>query len=271
MSVNTTEIETLYDALEGKAKATVAEQFDAGRLTGSEFAQVLTQTINTAMQISVQTVQNQPQVDAQVALESAQKDKVVSEEAIAEAQSAKDLLVKDKQIESETAKIAEVNAQTTLITDQDSELLLNGTKDRLVKDAQIASEAARALETYTQASLINKQILDVEKAIELKDEEIASSKAKTGIAYTQNLADSVVKSSQASLIKKQELTEVQKTVLTTRQATAYDDNLRIEEGKQLTNVVGMMGAGGTAFSSATDGTGNDVLSTMYTAIDKITP
>ena len=67
MAVDITGIGTLYDSLEGKAKITLDEQWNLGRLTGSDYAQVLSGSINTAMQIAVRTVQNQPIVDGQVA------------------------------------------------------------------------------------------------------------------------------------------------------------------------------------------------------------
>ena len=67
MAVDITGIEALYDSLEGKAKITLDEQWNLGRLTGSDYAQVLSGSINTAMQVAVRTVQNQPIIDGQVA------------------------------------------------------------------------------------------------------------------------------------------------------------------------------------------------------------
>ena len=88
--------------------------------------------------------------------------------------------------------------------------------------------------------------------------------------FDANLAaDAPVKTAQKTMIDNQAATELKKALLTTRQAAMYDDNLRVEEAKALKDVVSMMGVGGTAFSTATDGS-KTVLNTMYTAIDNIT-
>jgi len=68
MAVDTTGIGALYDALEAKLTNTLDAQWNSGRLTGSDYAQVLSSTLTEALQLSVKTVQEQPQVDANVAL-----------------------------------------------------------------------------------------------------------------------------------------------------------------------------------------------------------
>ena len=76
--------------------------------------------------------------------------------------------------------------------------------------------------------------------------------------------DDPVKTAQADLIAKQKLTEVAKAALANRQESMYDDNLRVEEAKMLTNVVGMYGAGGTALPTGLE-------TQMVNAINLVTP
>ena len=61
--------------------------------------------------------------------------------------------------------------------------------------------------------------------------------------------DAPIQAMQRKLIEKQADTEEKKALLTVRQTTAYDDNLRIKEGELLSNVMGMFGAGGTTLPS----------------------
>lgn len=61
--------------------------------------------------------------------------------------------------------------------------------------------------------------------------------------------DAPIQAMQRKLIEKQAETEEKRALLTVRQTTAYDDNLRIKEGELLSNVMGMFGAGGTTLPS----------------------
>lgn len=61
--------------------------------------------------------------------------------------------------------------------------------------------------------------------------------------------DAPIQAMQRLLIEKQAESEEKKALLTVRQTTAYDDNLRIKEGELLSNVMGMFGAGGTTLPS----------------------
>ena len=186
MAVNINEISTVYDSLEAKIKATLDEQWNNGRLTGSDYAQVLSSTLVQAMQLAVQSVQNQPEIDAKVALEQ-------------------------KQLQTEDAKISEINAQTSLLGSQ-------------------------------------KAKVDSDKLI----------------AETQSANDTAIKTAQEALINQQKVAEMEKGFLLNRQKVAYDDKLRIEEAKQLANIMGMYGAGGTALPTGLD-------TTALNAIAAITP
>ena len=94
--------------------------------------------------------------------------------------------------------------------------------------------------------------------------------AQAAAVTAQSAADTSIKLAQKGLIDNQSLTEVEKKDLTMRQVEAYDDQLRIKEAELLTNVVGMMGAGGATFSTADDGE-TSILTTMYNKLNAITP
>lgn len=104
----------------------------------------------------------------------------------------------------------------------------------------------------------------------LQDAQVSQATAQTSAISAQSTADTLIKTKQGALIDAQKDVEVEKKSLTTRQKTAYDDNLRVKEAEMLANIAGMMGAGGATFSSADSG-GTTFLSTMYTKIDAITP
>jgi cytochrome P450 len=76
--------------------------------------------------------------------------------------------------------------------------------------------------------------------------------------------DAPIQAMQRKLIEKQADTEEKKALLTVRQTTAYDDNLRIKEGELLSNIMGMFGAGGTTLPA-------NLETTTFDAINKITP
>ena len=78
------------------------------------------------------------------------------------------------------------------------------------------------------------------------------------------LQDAPIQAMQRKLIEKQADTEEKRALLTVRQTTAYDDNLRIKEGELLSNIMGMFGAGGTTLPA-------NLETTTFDAINKITP
>ena len=66
MAVDIAQINLVYDSLEAKIENTLYEQWNKGRLTGSDYIQVLSSTLIQIMQLAVQAVQRQPQIDTQV-------------------------------------------------------------------------------------------------------------------------------------------------------------------------------------------------------------
>ena len=115
----------------------------------------------------------------------------------------------------------------------------------------------------TSAQLVQSQPLQ-DAQVAQAHAQVAQAQAQTSAISAQSTADTTIKTKQGALIDAQKDVEVEKKALTTRQKTAYDDNLRIKEGELLSNVVGMFGAGGTTIPAGLD-------TTMLNAINAITP
>lgn len=178
MAVNTTEVEALYDVLIALAETTVTEQYDEGRLVGSDFARVLTTSITGAMQLAINGVQEQPLKDAQVL----------------------------------AMKVADYVA------------LANSQRDIELKDAK---KLLVAEQVQTEAAKVTSAGIDDAVRLVQKDNDVAT------------------KGAQTNMISKQKLTETAKALLTARQESAYDDQLRVKLAKSLANVSGMYAAGGS--------------------------
>ncbi|MDX1809721.1 MAG: hypothetical protein R3331_09295 [Sulfurospirillaceae bacterium] len=93
---------------------------------------------------------------------------------------------------------------------------------------------------------------------------LASGLNATIQASIKAVQDQPIQDAQVDMINAQADTEASRKLLVERQTEAFDDNLRVEEAKTLTNVTGMFGAGGTALPT-------DLLSKMFTAVAAITP
>ena len=197
MSINTTEIESVYTALSGLAEGTLDNFIQKFSMTELTKSQVLSSAITALIQTSANQVQQQPLIDAQIAQATAQTNAIISEQSIKEKQSTKDIEVK-------SAQIAQATAQTNAI--------------------------------------ISKKLID----------------------ETQSAKDIEVKDAQKGLILKEQATEDKKIILTDRQTTYYNDQLRIEESKHLSTLVMGFGQAGTTLP---DG----LLATTLNAAAAITP
>ena len=116
MAVNIAEIGTVYDALETKIVGTLTTEYDAGRLKGKEYAEVITAAISALISSSVTSVLEQPVKEAQV---SGMKVKEVIEQADSE---------KERELK---------DAQMLDIKVKDFVALAESEKERELKDAQI--------------------------------------------------------------------------------------------------------------------------------------
>jgi len=201
MAVNVIEIGTVYTSLMGLAELTITSQYDEGRLVGSDFAQVFTAAITSAMQLAVGSVQEQP-------IKIQQVTSMVNEDAIKEAQSEKDLLLKDSQILDMKVK--------------DFVMLAANEKDIELKAAQIL---------LTQEQVTTEQDKQMAMIVE------------TTLKENMNKADIGVKAAQELMINKQAVGEDVKGILMMRQTQAYDDNLKTKEAEIIGQTISMYAAG----------------------------
>jgi len=164
--VNVIETEALYDVLIGLAETTISEQYDEGRLVGSDFARVLTTSITNAMQLAINGVQEQPLADAQV-LAMKVNDYVML------ANSQKDIELKDnkknlvaEQVQTELAKVVSAGIDDAVkLAQSNNDIAIKGAQTALVA-AQVTSEAARKALTERQATAYDDQHhIKVAKAI----------------------------------------------------------------------------------------------------------
>jgi len=67
MSVNTTEILSVYDSMIGKMVATLDDQYDNERINSDMYGKALISVMQSTMALATQSVQQQPVLDGQVA------------------------------------------------------------------------------------------------------------------------------------------------------------------------------------------------------------
>ena len=229
MAVNILEMGTVYDALELKIIGTLTTEYDAGRLKGKEYSEVMTAAISALISSSVSSVLEQPVKDAQVNLIEEQILASTASTTRENTDSEKKRELIDEQIlesTSETAvKEAMKEAQVLDLKVKDFVLLAESEKDRQLKDAQV-------MLAYAQVTAENAKV----SSLAIHD----------AIAEATNVVDITLKNAQKLLIDKQGATEDAKALLTARQTLGYNDQARVKRAEILNNTVGMFGAGGTA-------------------------
>jgi len=165
MAVNTTEINSVYEALITLASTTINEQFEAGRLVGTDYATVLNSTITTAMQLAINSVQEQPIKDAQV-LDMKVKDFVA-------------LAANEKDIEMKAQQILLLGAQKALEEQKKSSMVIadtiagaNSTADISLKGAQELFIEEQTLTEKKKDDLIDAQSKYYWSQVKIKKAEI---------------------------------------------------------------------------------------------------
>lgn len=146
MAVDITQIGTVYDALETKIVGTLTTEYDAGRLKGKEYAEVMTAAISALISSSVTSVLEQPVKDAQV-LDMKVKD------FVALAESEKDRELKDAQILLAQSQVTYENAKITSLgihdaidqADSTANLALKGAQKVLIEKQQLTEVAKETL------------------------------------------------------------------------------------------------------------------------------
>lgn len=157
MAVNIAEIGTVYDALETKIVGTLTTEYDAGRLKGKEYSEVMTAAISALISSSVMSVLEQPLKDAQV-LDMKVKD------FVALAESEKDRQLKDAQILLAGSQVTYENAKIESLGIHDAidqatntaDLALKGAQKVLIEKQQ-ATEIAKETLTERQTTGYNDQ------------------------------------------------------------------------------------------------------------------
>ena len=139
MAVDIAQIGVVYDALETKIVGTLTTEYDAGRLKGKEYAEVMTAAISALISSSVTSVQEQPIKAAQVSLIEEQIEASRAETAVKE--------------EMKDAQVLDLKVK-------DYALLANTQKDIELKDMEIAKAEKDAL--FTNAKINS---LGIEDAI----------------------------------------------------------------------------------------------------------
>ena len=146
MAVDITQIGTVYDALETKIVGTLTTEYDAGRLKGKEYAEVMTAAISALISSSVTSVLEQPVKDAQV-LDMKVKDFV----ALAESEKEREL--KDAQVSLAKSQVTYENAKITSLgihdaideADSTANLALKGAQKVLIEKQQLTEVAKETL------------------------------------------------------------------------------------------------------------------------------
>ena len=190
MAVNIAEIGTVYDALETKIVGTLTTEYDAGRLKGKEYSEVMTAAISALISSSVSSVLEQPVKDAQVNLIEEQITASISETAVKEAMKdaqVLDMKVKDfvalaeseKERELKDAQILLANSQIDMEDAKISSLTLHDrldgekqTVDNELKAAQKSLIYAQEVTEDAKAALSERQILGYNDQTRVKRAEI---------------------------------------------------------------------------------------------------
>lgn len=140
-----------FDVLMNSVNIFIEDQYNKGRITGSDYATVYLGAMQSTLNEAVKFALDKQKLEAEIDLTEVQKSEL-------EANGFKDREVKDKQIDKFTADIS-------LLGTQKSELEANGIKDRVIKDKQaeqldvkIASEN-RKLEEDRDKWALNKDML----------------------------------------------------------------------------------------------------------------
>lgn len=165
MAVDITQIGTVYDALETKIVGTLTTEYDAGRLKGKEYSEVMTAAISALISSSVMSVLEQPVKDAQV-LDMKVKDFV----ALAESEKERELkdaqiLLAQSQVTYENAKITSLGIHDAIDkADSTANLALKGAQKTLIELQQVTEDA--------KASLTERQTLGYNDQARVKRAEI---------------------------------------------------------------------------------------------------
>jgi len=239
MAVDTTQLTSIYTSLSTATKVTLDEQWNDQRLRGADYANVVAQTITALVQTSASLIDNEENRTEQASQAAAQ----LAENA--------------RQADAQLVQQATLEANR--ITSQEGIATADRAENARQADLQRTQQA-----TLEANKITSQETMEANRLAEQSSQTTADRAEKVREFDASLTQDAPVKTAQATLITNQSATELKKALLTVRQTTMYDDNLRVEEGKMLTNVVGMYGVGGTVLPTGLE-------TQMINAVDAVTP
>ena len=146
----------VFDKLMASVRLHIQEEYDNGRIKGTDYANVYLGAVQAVLGQSIQYAMQEEQTEAQVDLVIAQKDELllngVKDRELKDVQivgAGYDNQVKAEQVTMATfertyiqpTNLEKLEEEIDLLQTQESELGLNGIKDRLLKDAQTTHTA----------------------------------------------------------------------------------------------------------------------------------
>ena len=99
----------VFDKLMHAINGNILVQYESGRIKGPEYAQVYLGSMQTAIMEAMKFLLTKEQIDKDLELKAAQIAAIATENSIKTAQSAKDLLLKDKELLVKQAQIDKLN------------------------------------------------------------------------------------------------------------------------------------------------------------------
>ena len=175
MAVNTTEIGTVYDALEGKMLGTLDTLLNSYEIDATQKATVIAQGLTTILNLSVQSVQNQPKIDADIDVQDAQTALVTAQKTEVETL----LSEKEAQIIAQTNSIIAQSTADTALKGKQADILVQQKLSEAERTAQITQAVSEA--TAKQAY----NVANVQKQGQLLDKQVSKLDADTLLVSAQ--------------------------------------------------------------------------------------
>ena len=207
-----------FDEIMKSSLLHIKKEYDEGRIKGPDYANVYLGTIQSAMSQAVQFALQEKITEAQI-------DATAADTAIKQAQSAKDLEVKTEQITASVASTLRNDVQSTkdlLVKDKDIAVKTQQISSMVVEDGIKSAQSTKDLEVKTQ------QITSMGIDDSLKTAQKAEVSAGTIREDLKNTSEIELKAAQTLLVGKQDLTEVQKALLVTRQIKGFQDDKSVK-------------------------------------------
>jgi len=179
----------IFDDMMEAVNSNIKAQYDAGRITGSDYASVYLGAIQTAISQSVQVMLNKALVDAQVVSEEVKTDLINVQ--IQEEQYKLSTLLPDEHILNNKKEI-QLDGEIAYIAEKTTVLSTSNAKDLEVKDAQIGKvNSDKALIDAQKAEIPENAISN--RSVKAKDLEVKEAQKELYIRQKQSLNDSLLK------------------------------------------------------------------------------